>query len=247
MLALLFGPVSYVNGFFRCYLSIFSGYYGFNQFVLSLPRRFIFGVYSIIFFYFWIKWEQLEWPITSFKRSIYDYCQGFLLSLSCYFLSELYYWATGYSEVLPFDSITLLKSSVFFVISSGMGSILEEFCFRYILLDSFEKHSNSFLFANMLQALLFASAHLLNPGADFVRFGTWIYFSLITGFLRKITKGIWASVGFHSGDHYGSILNKLTSKTNVYSNNGTFAFHVCMITALLGILLFNKSLSKKAL
>ncbi|MBM4223081.1 MAG: CPBP family intramembrane metalloprotease [Gammaproteobacteria bacterium] len=241
LLLLSLYPVQSINHLISPYLYVFSDYYGFKQFILSMPRRFIFGVYGLIFCVYWMQVERITPPIKPMTRVLFDYYRGFIWVLSCYLLSEVCYWIFNYSQILPCDAALLLKSSLFVLISSSMTAALEELVFRHILLSSFEKSTQRFVTANILQACVFAIAHILNPSATFMRFISWVYWGIFLGILRNKNSSIFLPIGFHSGMHYTGILNQFFEKTDVYSNNGTFMFYVITITTLLWSYFFARS------
>ena len=67
----------------------------------------------------------------------------------------------------------------------------EEVLFRGIILSSTEKHIK-FIWANILQALIFALIHQELPHIIF-----YFSFGLIAGYLRQRTFGLAASIFFH--------------------------------------------------
>ena len=78
-----------------------------------------------------------------------------------------------------------------FIAIAVVTPILEEYLFRGVLLNSFTKHI-SFAWANIIQAVLFASIHE-NPDHFFHH----VVFALIVGYLVKTQKHLYGAIVFH--------------------------------------------------
>lgn len=210
-----------------------SHFYLFNQFIISIPIRAIFLILVLKYCFLFSNRELPEKPMIS------HYFSGVTLTFGIYFLSEVFYLATGGLSLSGFKEVGyVLQSLPFILLSSIMTSYAEELIFREVLLDSLDTITESFFIANIIQGIVFALAHLSNPGVSLTRFGSWVLMGIFLGLLKKESGSIWFSAGCHSGFHLLCLLTPFLSYTGI-RDNGSIAFKI--IVGLIALILTYKN------
>lgn len=213
------------------YVASYDNFAGFRQFILSAPRRLSFLICASFYCYFWARFERLDYSITSFLRNKW-YClryygAGICLAFGLYFLSEVFYLISGSAHLKALNITWVIQSGFFVLLFSTMSSFAEEVIFRKVLLESFQKKTNSFLIANLLQAVLFAAVHLSNPHANIVFFFSWIVNGILLGFLKNHSQSIAFPIGFHTGFHANCLFMSFIEHTELRMYmNGSFTYHM---------------------
>lgn len=117
-------------------------------------------------------------------------------------LEMVKYWRVYQASIKP--EIMAINQQYGFYLSVllvvGLVPVYEEIIFRGIILSSCEKHL-SFLWANLIQATLFALVH-----EEVVHFFFFFGFGLLAGFLRRRSNGLSAGIVFHSVNNFYALM-----------------------------------------
>jgi uncharacterized protein len=116
-------------------------------------------------------------------------------------LEAMKYWVYE-ASIRP--EISAINQEYGFFISvmlvAALVPVYEEIIFRGIILSSCEKHL-SFLWANLIQAVLFALVH-----EEMSHFFFYFGFGLLAGFLRRRSHGLTSGIVFHSVNNFLALM-----------------------------------------
>lgn len=171
-----------------------------NYFIQMFQKILSFIIIPIILAkYFWFK----IWKIKKldFKYWLWLwFLSVFIISISYYFLGNLISWS-DISESLTIRGVTSNTFIFIFLYIMFWNSLIEEYFFRWIIFNLFQKSHN--FFAYLISSLMFALYHFAIFWAWFqwiililAVFGLFIWW-LFFAWLYEKTKWIWAAWIFH--------------------------------------------------
>ena len=168
--------------------------------ILSL----IFQILTIVFTLLLAKWIQKRKPWTlGFKKEhwLREYAVGMAAGLGMMSLLVFIAWLTGSMsvvfnpEVLTAKGIAML--ALYFVGFLFQGMAEEVICRGYFLISLARKKENLWM-AILVSSLVFAAAHLLNPGITFLAFCNLTLFGIFAGIYFLKRGNLWGIGALHS-------------------------------------------------
>lgn len=168
-----------------------------------------------------------KWPIRALgikkERFVQNYLVGILFGFTIFSIAVLICVVTGAVDItLSNDNMKYLLP-VFFLAWMVQGFSEEILCRGWLMVSVGRKYST--LTAIIVNSLVFAALHLLNPGISVLAIINLFLFGVFASLLFLVTENIWMVAALHSvwnfvqGNFYGILVSGTTVTTSVFETN----------------------------